>query len=287
MPQLDFKEIPPSNLASGEQDTFELFAREFLEMVGYEIISGPDRGSDGGRDIIVQETRIGIGGTTQVRWLVSCKHKAHSGSSVVLSDEPNILERTRSHGCIGFIGFYSTIPASSFTKLLEGIKTNTPGFEHQILDNEKIERILLSTGPGLGLTQRFFPASYSRWDKMHHDIDLAMLRVGMPQPVAYKIPGDDKVYTLQEVMERYSQGNQFIFNPWLPQNLILCNNILGITKIVGSDGLIDIPADYLERMTESMYRNIEHMRQQMLKTKEAEITDDRKRRTKAKKPRRK
>jgi hypothetical protein len=31
MPQLDFKEIPQANLASGEQDTFELFAREFLE----------------------------------------------------------------------------------------------------------------------------------------------------------------------------------------------------------------------------------------------------------------
>lgn len=27
---LDFKEIPQANIASGEQDTFELFARDFI-----------------------------------------------------------------------------------------------------------------------------------------------------------------------------------------------------------------------------------------------------------------
>ena len=36
MPQLDFKEIPLANLADGEQDTFELFAREFLELFGFK-----------------------------------------------------------------------------------------------------------------------------------------------------------------------------------------------------------------------------------------------------------
>lgn len=78
MPQLDFKEIPQANLANGKQDTFEMFAREFLELVGYKVLSGPDRGSDLGRDLIVLETRSGVGGETYVRWLVSCKHKAHS-----------------------------------------------------------------------------------------------------------------------------------------------------------------------------------------------------------------
>ena len=71
MPQLDFKEIPQANLSNGEQDTFEMFAREFLELLGYEILSGPDRGSDLGRDLIVQEIRTGVGGETHIKWLVS------------------------------------------------------------------------------------------------------------------------------------------------------------------------------------------------------------------------
>ena len=116
MPQLDFKEIPQANLASGEQDTFELFARDFLDLYGFEVLSGPDRGSDLGRDLIVLERRTGVGGETQVRWLVSCKHKAHSGQSVGLSDEQDISDRLRAHGCNGFIGFYSTLPAASLTQ---------------------------------------------------------------------------------------------------------------------------------------------------------------------------
>lgn len=63
MPQLDFKEIAQGNISNGEQDSFELFAREFMELLGYEVLSGPDRGSDLGRDIIVQEARTGISGS--------------------------------------------------------------------------------------------------------------------------------------------------------------------------------------------------------------------------------
>jgi hypothetical protein len=265
MPQLDFKEIPQANLASGEQDTFELFAREFLELFGFKTISGPDRGSDLGRDLIILETRTGVGGETAVRWLVSCKHKAHSGQSVSLGDESDIFDRVQTHSCQGFIGFYSTLPGSSLTQKLEGIKNKNPTFEFQIFDKEKIEQILLSTGPGQGIAQRYFPNSYSKWSKQNFDIDLAMARIGMPQPVAYKMPNDDKILTLEEVRKLYPQGNQFLWNPWLPGNLILCNNILGITKILERDGeMVDPPVDYFERMNESISRNIEYMRQHAL-----------------------
>ena len=50
---LDFKEIPQANLGSGLQDTFELFARDFLSYLGYRIIQDPDRGADGKKDLIV------------------------------------------------------------------------------------------------------------------------------------------------------------------------------------------------------------------------------------------
>jgi hypothetical protein len=52
MSALDFREIPQANAASGEQDEFELFARDFLAYLGYAIISEPDRGQDGGIPIL-------------------------------------------------------------------------------------------------------------------------------------------------------------------------------------------------------------------------------------------
>jgi hypothetical protein len=63
MPRVDFNEIPSPAIADGTQDTFEMFAREFLELTGYRIVSGPDRGADQGRDLIAEEIRTGVGGT--------------------------------------------------------------------------------------------------------------------------------------------------------------------------------------------------------------------------------
>ena len=86
---LDFKEIPEAHIANGKQDTFEMFARDFFETFGFIIEEGPDRGADGGRDLIIKEKRLGILGETEIKWLVSCKHKAHSGNSVLSTDEQN------------------------------------------------------------------------------------------------------------------------------------------------------------------------------------------------------
>jgi hypothetical protein len=265
MPSLDFKEIAQANLASGEQDTFEMLAREFLELLGFKAVSGPDRGADLGRDLIVLETRKGVGGETSVRWLVSCKHKAHSGQSVNLSDEQDIFDRVQTHSCDGFIGFYSTLPASSLTQKLDGIKNSHSTFDFHIFDREKIEKTLLATGSGQGIARRYFPNSYNRWSEHNFNIDIALARIGMPQPVAYRMPNEDKVITLEEARKLYPQGQRYIYNPWLPGNLIVSDNLLGITKLLGEGGeLIDPPSDYFERMNESINLNIEAMRQHML-----------------------
>ena len=110
---IDFTEIPPANSGNGLQDSFELFARDFLECVGYEIVVAPNCGADGKKDLIVHETRTGIGGRTTIAWLVSCKHYAKSGKAVSDVDEPDITDRVKKHNCNGFMGFYSTIPATS------------------------------------------------------------------------------------------------------------------------------------------------------------------------------
>lgn len=159
MPVFDFREIPiPSSGAS--RDQFELFAREFMEMEGFKVLSGPDRGPDLGRDLLLEETRIGPGGETKLRWLVSCKHKAHSGNAVSVDDEQNIRDRLKHHKCSGFVAFYSTIPSSSLSAMIDGLRDE---FEVIRYDSERIEVKLLGTRQGQELARRFMPMAYTRW----------------------------------------------------------------------------------------------------------------------------
>lgn len=164
MAVLDFKEIPKAHIADGMQDTFELFARDFLNFMGYEILSPPDRGADGGKDLIVAERRSGIGGYSIVKWLVSCKHKAHSNNSVTPTDESNISDRVQANDCDGFMGFYSTLPSAGLTTILEGLKSRN-NTEFLIYDREWIEGRLLISADGLELARRFFPDSFKKWER--------------------------------------------------------------------------------------------------------------------------
>lgn len=154
---LDFKEIPKANEGNGLQDTFELFTRDFLSFLGYRIVQDPDRGADGKRDLIVDEDIAGITSKDTIRWLVSCKHFAHSGSSVKDSDEINISDRLKQHHCDGFMGVYSTLAAVSLTGILSGQK------KYIVYDHEKIESYLLSSLEGHKIACRYFPKSYKKY----------------------------------------------------------------------------------------------------------------------------
>ncbi len=161
MPALNFKELPEAHISSGMQDTFELFARDFFKMIGLNIVSGPDRGQDGGRDLLAIETRGGIVGITEIKWLVSCKHKAHSGESVKDKDELDILDRVKAYGANGFIGFYSTVISAPLSRKLEGLKSS---IEVKIFDHEMIEHELLNTPIGKRIAKRYMPLSYNKWE---------------------------------------------------------------------------------------------------------------------------
>lgn len=154
---LDFKEIPQANKGGGLQDTFELFSRDFLELLNYKILEEPDRGADNKKDMIVEETLKGIGARVKKeRWLVSCKHYAHSGRGVKDTDEPDISDRLQANNCVGFIGMYSTVPTTSLTNKLKSLNDR---FEFIIFDREKIERELLDNLSN-NLFVRYFPKSF-------------------------------------------------------------------------------------------------------------------------------
>lgn len=159
---IDFKEIAKANGADGRQDEFELFARDFFELLKFKIDEGPDRGADGGRDLIIIEKRSGLIDDTEIRWLVSCKHYAHSGKSVGENDEVNVSDRLTKLKCNGFLGFYSTLPSSGLTNTLNSFKDK---YEISIFDHKKIERTLLDELGGVKLIQRYFPESYQKEQK--------------------------------------------------------------------------------------------------------------------------
>src|SRR5450755_3978449 len=113
MPILNYTEIPEAHKGSGLQDTFEQFAGEFLELLGIHLVERPSRGADSGKDLIAEDVRKGRLGKSSIRYLVSCKHKAFSGSAVSPTDEQDIADRVKRNGCNGFLGIYSTIPTSN------------------------------------------------------------------------------------------------------------------------------------------------------------------------------
>ena len=158
-------EIPKANKGDGDQDRFEQFACDFLETIGFTIVRRPDRGSDGEKDLIIIETRKGVGGETTIKWLVSCKHKAHSGASVYVKDEPSIQDRIAQHKCQAFMGFYSTIAATSMSNRLDALKDK---FEYTIYDGTRIEKELFNCNQRDRLLKSYFPLSYEKYRKQEN-----------------------------------------------------------------------------------------------------------------------
>jgi len=162
MATLNFREIPEANKPSGEQDAFEMFARELLTCLGFKVVQKPSRGADGGKDLVVEETRTGLIDSTKIRWMVSCKHFAHCGRSVSPDDERNVLERVGAANCQGFLDFYSTIPSSGLSEMLHRQSSTLV----KLFDHSEIERYLLCSSGGRELIKRYFPISVK---KLQHE----------------------------------------------------------------------------------------------------------------------
>jgi hypothetical protein len=160
---IDFKEIP-----NGE--TWEQFARDFLESFGFFIESPPDRGADRGKDLLVTEEVKGKLHRYKFRWLVSCKNFAHSNKAVTEEHEKSLLERVKSFNADGFIGFYSTIPSANLNHRLLDLKKNLLIKDYKLFDQTLIENLLLTAGYSHLLLQ-YFPESYKRVKAIHKLFD--------------------------------------------------------------------------------------------------------------------
>ncbi len=162
---IDFKEI------SSDGETWELFSRDFLEEMGFFIETPPDRGADGGRDILITEEIKGKLHRDRFRWLVSCKHFTHRNKAVNENDhEKNILERLKGFRADGFIGFYSTLASSGLNNRLTQLRNEKSIRDYRIFDHKLIENHLLTKGFSR-IMLRYFPDSYKKVRPIHNVID--------------------------------------------------------------------------------------------------------------------
>lgn len=163
---IDFREIvsPKSDHVSVKNASigksalssdFELFCQEFFTSVRpariFERIStGPDDGIDLGIEELLADG-------TKTRWLVSCKHKAHSKASVAGPEEINIIERLSKWECEGFIPFYTTAPSGTVKSMIEGVEKYGKKVDWYLKD--RIESDLLRCSHGIQMAARYFPES--------------------------------------------------------------------------------------------------------------------------------
>jgi hypothetical protein len=162
MPVIDFTEIQPANSGNGKQDTFELFARDFLSALGFKVDESPSRGADGGKDLLVVEPLSGLIISGARKWVVSCKHYVHSGKAVSDSDEINIMGRVNKFKANGFMAFYSTLPSSGLAQTFMAHKDE---ISIEVFDSEKIESLIISDSRLQTIFKRYFPKSYKTWHR--------------------------------------------------------------------------------------------------------------------------
>lgn len=112
---IDYTELPDDGILF-EQLVRDLFLRE-----GYDA-HWTGVGADGGRDLLVTEILEGPISKYERKWLVSCKHKAHSTKSVGRDEVPNIVDDCRAVNADGFILACTTHPSAALVTRLDEIE---------------------------------------------------------------------------------------------------------------------------------------------------------------------
>ena len=147
---LNFKELDKKG------DDFELLIRELLNNKGLEVYwSG--KGPDGGKDLLcIERCQSSFKGFSR-RWLVQCKHNAHSGKAVGHKELGVIENACALYDADGYILVCSTYPSSTVVSTLEGIEKNKK-ISTTFWDYRALERQLL-VPENWSLVNMFFPQS--------------------------------------------------------------------------------------------------------------------------------
>lgn len=157
---VDFKELPRNG------KLFEQFVRELLLILGVHP-HWTGQGADHGTDILATEQIIGpmslVGPVVEThrKWLVQCKHFAHSRRSVGRKDTGSIVDDCRQVGANAYLLVCSTQPSSSLVTKLEEISTKPHNnLVTLIWDSVDLEK-MLRLPKFFALGHLFFPKSFA------------------------------------------------------------------------------------------------------------------------------
>jgi len=147
---INFKELPVDGIL------FEQFVRELYMREGYEI-HWTGVGSDGGRDLVLTEKLTGSLSTKERKWLISCKHRAHSGKSVGVKELGDFSADCNAIDAEGFILACSTQPSSATIKRLDE-SSSSKKILTRYEDAISLEKKLMHPNT-FNLINQFFPLS--------------------------------------------------------------------------------------------------------------------------------
>jgi hypothetical protein len=144
---LDFTNLPKDGVR------FEQLVRDLLLRRGLRP-TWTGVGADSGRDLLAIETLKGPLHSTNMTWLVDCKHFAHSGRSVGVGDVTDIVDRCHRVGAAGFLLATSTQPSAELSRKLQELQ-NHAKIAGLVWDNVEMENRLL-THENYSLAQNAF-----------------------------------------------------------------------------------------------------------------------------------
>ncbi len=152
MATLDFSEL--SGGPAGE--AFEALVRLMGERLGLNV-QWSGRGADGGRDLFFLEAQSGRLGTRAIKWLVNCKDKSVSNSSVLEKDIGSIIDKVQQHKCDGFLLATSTTASTALKEKLDKLDiANGGSIQTKVWDRFELTNLLLSDQFS-DLRLQFFP----------------------------------------------------------------------------------------------------------------------------------
>lgn len=129
---IDYKKL------SMDGEDFELLCRDVLESYGAEIISEPTRGPDQKKDLVIElESKDPLGNTEKSKYLVQCKHKAHSNKSVFEAELGDFRSACLLHDTVGYFLITSTIPSVTVANNLNA-ESNKGSLKTIIWDGKKL-----------------------------------------------------------------------------------------------------------------------------------------------------
>lgn len=150
---LDFREL------SQDGTDLERLTREIFVNEGYEV-HWTGKGTDGGRDLIVVEKVKGPLSDFERKWLIQCKHKAHSGQSIGKSEANSLITDCERINATGYLMVCTTALSSGLIQAYKEISDKRE-LKIQYWDEVRLEDRLLKPC-NFHLIHQFFPKSSNR-----------------------------------------------------------------------------------------------------------------------------